>query len=65
MATVLIPADGWRGETFRTYAYDRNAARDDRWEVLVGEGLTAGREMTRDGLGAALRSGAYYIRARK
>ncbi len=59
---VLIPADGYRGDKFLTYAYDAQPGRS--WSILEGEGLEPGREVTKAGLDTMLSTGAWRIRPR-
>lgn len=62
---VLIPAPGFRGDKFLTYKYETSANYSTSWDVLEGEGLEPGREISRGGLEAALADGSWKIRAKK
>lgn len=59
---VLIPADGYRGDKFLTYKFEPYPGRS--WEVLEGEGLASGRQLTRAGLAEMIASGAWRVRPR-
>ena len=56
---VLIPAPGYRGNKFRTYTYEPNPGRS--WDILEGEGLKPGREITSAGLEVMLARGDWRI----
>lgn len=62
---VLIPAPGFRGDKFLTYKYETSGNYSTSWDVLEGEGLEPGREITRGGLDAALADGSWKIRPKK
>lgn len=62
MTAVLIPADGYRGDKFLTYPFEPVPGRS--WEILEGEGLEPGREITREGLRVMLARGDWRIRAK-
>lgn len=63
MSAVLIPADGFRGDKFTALKYEANPGRS--WDILEGEGLEPGREITRGNLDTMLSCGAWTIRQKK